>query len=203
MTILTDFDGTLVDLWPRYYSVFRDILRFDLNFDDYKITKQRLIKDSCVAKFFHKSLPGDYFQRKTVLLEERKYLQLDRLLIEAEEINDILSGDCIILTKRKNAENFFWQLSELGLKCKSEVVKKGSKRQWVERSHISGGLIIGDSLADLEVAKLPNFVAWMVGYGFGTKEQFNSIRIPYKYVEKPEKLKLLLKNRKTRRKLEL
>lgn len=186
-----DFDGTIVDLWVRYYSVFKDILEFDkLCLSEYKRAKQSLHQDSLIANYFNKNLPKDYFTKKTALLEDRRYLEKDMLLVDLGLLNSLLAKDAIILTKRRNAENFYWQMFELGIHGKAIVIQNGNKKDWVATNldNYSRITIVGDSLADLEVSQLDKAGAWMVGYGLATKKEFDATGLPYRYFETPEEI---------------
>ena len=188
--ILLDFDGTLVDLWDRYYSVFKDILGLtDLGIEEYKNAKQFYHKDSLVAEHFGKFLPADYFSKKAILLEETKYLSKDRLLIEASLLNQFLKQDAILFTKRRNKTNFKWQLQELGIEDKSIIIESCSKKEWIKQNFPEENcIIVGDSMEDLEAASLDNVEAWMVGYGLFTKSDFNLKGLPYLFFETPNDL---------------
>lgn len=189
--VLFDFDGTIVDLWQRYYSVFVDLLHLkDLSLSAYKKRKLLFHSDSLVAKDIGCVLPEDYYSKKASLLEERKYLIKDTLLLDLSVLNSVLRQDAAILTKRRNKEAFIWQMNYLGIEGTPFVIENSSKKQWIE-STINDNqsvTIIGDSIAELECATLPNVDAWMVGYGLNTKESFNSLNIPYSYYHDPNDL---------------
>ena len=42
--VFIDFDGTIIDLWPRYCSVFNSILHLRVAVDEYRAIKQKLKK---------------------------------------------------------------------------------------------------------------------------------------------------------------
>lgn len=48
--------------------------------------------------------------------------------------------------------------------------------------------MVGHSIMDLETGYLPNILPVMVGYGLGTKEQFDSLEIPYLYLNSAEEM---------------
>ena len=74
-----DFDGTLVDLWPRYYHVFCSLLNIEwVKIDEYKRAKQKLGKDELVAQYFGKQLGKTYFEEKSIALEEKEFLKYDQ-----------------------------------------------------------------------------------------------------------------------------
>ena len=193
-----DFDGTIVDLWPRYCAVFKSIMQLnDLSLNDYKSIKQKYKKDSLVADYFGKELPEDYFSLKAALLEDRDFLKLDIPLIGIDILNSVLIGNSMILTKRRNADNFLWQIKNLGICEKYQVLNEEKKSDWVKTNTDEGNSItvIGDSVADLEIATLSNVDAWMVGYGLSTRQDFDLQHIPYLYLETPNDLEILIRRR--------
>lgn len=190
-----DFDGTIVDLWPRYCSVFKAILNLkSLSIDDYKIIKQKLKRDSLVAEYFGKQLPNDYFSRKASMLEDRDFLLLDSPLIDISLLNNLLLNNAIILTKRRNEKSFQWQLVKLGIYERYVVIDSGKKIDWVRKNLQEQKItVIGDSTAELEIAQLPNVDAWMVGYGLSDKADFDLRMIPYNFFNTPVELEYKLR----------
>ncbi|MCH5303920.1 MAG: HAD family hydrolase [Ruminococcus sp.] len=181
--IFVDFDGTLVDLWPRYHAVFTALC--DLNsvtVQEYKEVKQRLVFDEKVAKYFGKKLCKNYFEKKAKLLEDKEYLALDRLFLQPEAINQaFIKNDAILLSKRRNKKHFKWELEQMGLYVPSIVISDTSKKDWIlEEFPGKRCIIIGDSIADLEAAQLNNVNAFMVDFGLGTEEQFIRSGIPFR-----------------------
>ena len=233
--IIFDWDGTLIDLWPRYYAVFRDITgQSNISFQEYKCVKQKLLKDSLVAEHFMIKLPENYFELKKIMLEEKEYLLLDKLFFNQEELKILLNWkdvgkqnggydeensrnghreDCIILSKRRNIPNFYWQINNLGLQCTAYAVE--DKTDWLRsrmririmethtwtqtqiQKHIrefliEENLVIGDSKDDLNMAAFPNVTAWIVGYGLNGEDQIKSLgmklNIPYRFLQNPSDL---------------
>ena len=84
--IFFDFDGTIADLWPRYYQVFLAASGISgVSQWDYVEAKRSLVSDGEVARHFEKTLPEGYFQKKRMLLEAETYLRLDTLLVSRSE----------------------------------------------------------------------------------------------------------------------
>ncbi len=99
------------------------------------------------------------------------------------------------MSKRRNTDNFLWELNTIGIQGKTNVIKDISKKEWIE-SNINYNekiLIIGDSTAELEAAQLPNVEAWMVGYGMMRKEDFDSLSVPYTFFESAQAIETELK----------
>lgn len=180
--IFFDFDGTIVDLWPRYFAVFSELLNLEsIDIAEYKEQKQLLIRDDKVAKHFGKQLPFNYFNRKAHLLEKHEYLILDKLFFSKQLINEFFSKyHAMILTKRRDNNSFEKELKLLNINVPKKVISDGTKAKWIEENYKEEKcIIIGDSIADLEAGKLINTDAYMVNYGLGTKGQFDKTGIPY------------------------
>ena len=184
-----DLDGTLLDLWPRYYKVFCTLLHVeDIKFEEYRKRKRQYGKDGMVARFFGYELPKGYFSKKKELLEEREYLALDCLLLTVEEIKKIFRDDkTMLLTKRRFPKQLEWQLDQLGLDIPM-VTANNTKLQWLRENCFEESIIVGDSLIDLDAGKLDNISPIMVGYGLGTKVQFDNYGVKYTYMDTPQKM---------------
>lgn len=180
-----DLDGTILDLWPRYYSVFCELLRAkNITLQQYKSKKLCLCRDDAVAASFGYVLPADYFIKKAELLEDREFLKLDGLYLSGTQIGMLFEGDnTMILTKRRRLDNLNWQLRKLGIDLPTVVIEDLTKKQWIQLNYpVERSEMIGDSIMDLETGQLPNVLPVMVGYGLGTRKQFDSVKIPYIYI---------------------
>lgn len=197
MLKIFDFDGTIVDLWPRYHKVFVDASGIKgIGFDEYKQVKRNLEKDELVAGYFGGRLSADYFEVKKKLLEDEHYLELDRLLFSKDRLDEML-GNAILLSKRRNQKTFYDEVSALGIKCKAFALSDISKKSWVVENIIEENvLMIGDSKADLEVGSLNNVFSWMVGYGIAKREAFEGTNIPFTFFETPRDLEKAVLQRK-------
>lgn len=180
-----DLDGTLLDLWPRYYKVFCSILAIsDISFRQYKEKKQELKKDEKVAAAFGYRLPADYFRKKSEFLERKDFLKFDKMWFSKTEIQKLFRNDSMILTKRRYSDNLKWQLNKLGIKATTVIVGEMTKLQWIENNYPKeDSLMIGDSIMDLETGYLPNVLPVMVGYGLETRKQFDNLGISYLYLD--------------------
>lgn len=180
--ILIDFDGTIIDLWPRYHAVFCDLTENSISLSEYRKLKQHYKKDELLAHTLGLKLPTDYFIKKALLLEDCYYLSYDKLLIPKDSLLRLFNqSDTIILTKRRNPENFIWELDYLGLsdiRFKAICTKK-SKLEWAKENVTERSIIIGDDVRDLQVAILKYVDAIMVLTGLGTSEDYDALNIPY------------------------
>ena len=89
MTYYFDFDGTLVDVWHRFYHVFIDAGKIsNVQFNEYKKAKLLFGKDEIVALHFNQELDKNYYFEKRKKLEDFDYLKMDNLLIDANFLID-------------------------------------------------------------------------------------------------------------------
>lgn len=177
--------------------MFCSILKIsNITLEQYKEKKQKIKSDEKIALEFGYHLPADYFERKSELLEKREFLQCDKLWFSKTELQALLKKNgSMILTKRRCPTNLKWQLDKLGIDVPVATPGKQTKLQWIEDNFPKeDSVMIGDSIMDLETAYLPNISSVMVGYGLGTKEEFDSLAIPYFYLSSPEEMFCYLKN---------
>lgn len=183
--ILLDFDGTVVDLWPRYHAVFCTLSGSKIDIYTYKKLKQKIKKDEELFNYLNLNMPLNYFSEKRILLEDTEFLKLDKLIVEKENlIAFIQKNNAKILTSRRHKENFLWELDYLGLHQLriASVCTNGLKSDWIKSNNIHSGIIIGDDVRDLSVAINQNFSAIMVLSGLGTKIDFVKTKIPHTLV---------------------
>ncbi|HBC97292.1 MAG TPA: hypothetical protein DC034_10935 [Clostridium sp.] len=186
---IIDFDGTLVDVWKRYYLVFNDfwkIKNFDL--DEYKFYKREYEYDKLIVKKKiglcdeEEFLKYKIFKRKNI--ENINYLLLDNLLASRKFLEKVFcENNAIILTIRNNKKNIFEQLSKLRVDFISNKVilldNDGiyTKATWVERNinKSEKKIVIGDSEIDLKIGEVSNTIVYIVETG---------LRNPYKIIKK-------------------
>ncbi len=172
-SIFIDFDGTIVDVWERYYSVFKEISKdSELSFHTYKSLRKMGYTDEGIAVARQIYLPKGYKKLKSLLLEQEKYLVLDTMLVERHKlISFVFETNAKILTKRRNQRMFYWQIQYLGLTSlgRNYIILDNvvSKKDWL-RSVCSNGeiIMVGDSKQEIEVAELENSVVILVRTGF-------------------------------------
>lgn len=158
-----DFDGTLADVWQRYYHVFKDASRIPgIAFEEYVRVKREFPRDADVAGHFGGSLPKDYWEKKRSMLEDPTYLAHDQLLVSAEQICAFFrEHTCRILTNRRKAEAFYGQIRSLGLESLLEMCivlnpdDKKSKKQYLQEIHPDERFVlVGDAEAEAQVAAI-------------------------------------------------
>jgi len=178
--IFFDFDGTIVDVWERYFRVFCSAARCtEIRIDRYITEKQIWQKDDIVAERLHISLPDDYYPTKRRLLEDRAYLKMDRLLVPPRQLCSFFAEhDCRVLTMRRSRHLFLEQLQWLGLSDlaeKSIVLDPDEKMSKV--SYLSGFAseplcLIGDSESEFSATELEKVHVWLVATGLRLPESF-------------------------------
>lgn len=181
--IFLDFDGTLVDLWPRYYEVFSNLSGFkEISLEIYKKDKKLLLDDEKLASLYKIKLPNQYFRMKREALESQKFLELDEILIPKKQYEILKKKEIIILSKRRNPKMLSWQLMKLGINLPYQTLSDNeSKKEWIKLNFPTGDhIIIGDSILDLEAGKLENVTPFMVESGLGTKDTFDQQNLKYK-----------------------
>lgn len=176
-----DFDGTLVDLWPRYHAVFCELVGKNISFDLYKSIKKKYKRDEEVARVLNISLPEKYFSKKETLLEDIDFLKLDKLYFKGEEWKNIMGKNHIILTKRRSRENFEWELDYLGVESRFELITSGKKEDWVRDNVSVPAVVVGDSVEELKIGNLSGITVYMVEYGLGTKNEFDKMGVKFNY----------------------
>lgn len=171
--IFIDFDGTIVEIWKRYYSVFSLGTNCSINFEEYVYQKRTLKKDDLVANYFHCTLLPSYYYEKKVLLESTSFLVLDRIIGSCDKLLHSLNAlEYRILTKRRSPANLHWQMRNLHLDSlidKTIILNPDAditKKDYL-RTHYSHGFhtIIGDSQAEWECSELNNVQSILVCSG--------------------------------------
>lgn len=179
--IFFDFDGTIVDIWPRYYQVFLSASGISgITLSQYRRVKQTEVSDLKTARYFGKELSDTYFDLKRVLLEDTEYLRLDTLLVPPETLTAFFSKfDCRILTCRRQPQSFLRELEDLGLgrlANRSIILNPDlqiSKKKFLAQNFPpSSHIVIGDSQAEWETAFLENVRSVFVRTGLRKPEDF-------------------------------
>ena len=169
-----DFDGTLADVWQRYYHVFKDASGITgMSLEEYIRVKREFPQDSDVARIFGGTLPEDYKAKKRSKLEDPSYLAYDQLIVPAEKSCAFFKEhDCRILTNRRSADEFREQLVSLGLEelvSKAVVLnpnEKIKKVQYLQMTHPDEKFyLVGDAEAESQAAVLDQAEVYLVRTG--------------------------------------
>lgn len=170
-----DLDGTLLDVWKRYFLVFNSwwkIRELDINTF---ISLKREVEDDLfiIKKFYDKITEKEYnlykkYKREN--LEKPEYLRLDEDIVNW---NDLKNLDFIILTVRNNKYALYNELERRGLDFILEkiIVLKPKdylvKYNWVvEHLNYKDDIyVVGDSETDLFIGKLQKVKVVLVKTG--------------------------------------
>lgn len=179
-----DFDGTLADVWQRYYHVFCDASQITgVSLEEYIRVKRDHPRDSDVARIFGGTLPEDYFEKKRNMLEDPAYLAYDRLLLSKEKICAFFQEHtCRILTNRRNAAAFRGQLISLGLESLVDMAvvlnpdEKVKKVQYLQGEHPHEPFyLVGDAEAEAQVAVMDTAKVFLVRTGLRKPEDLTNV----------------------------
>lgn len=174
-----DFDGTLVDVWQRYYHIFKDASGITgMSLEEYVQVKKQLVRDGDVARAFGENLPEDYWAKKRAMLEDPQYLSFDRLIVPAEQILEFFKAhECRILTNRRYPDAFKEQLKGLGLEellAKCVVLnpdEKITKTGYLQEKHPHECIVlVGDAEAEAQAAVVDTICVYLVRTGLRDPE---------------------------------
>ncbi len=177
--LIIDFDGTLVDIWNRYYKVFNDFWQIEgLELKDYMLLKKIYQYDDKILeikkRLFTEKEYSSYKEFKNEKLEDIEYLKLDKLIASGRILREINTNkDIIILTIRNNRKCLIKQLNHLSIGYLEDKIiclnNNGiyTKRDWVERNFDinENKIIIGDSEIDYNIGTLRNTEIYLVRTG--------------------------------------
>lgn len=172
--IIIDFDGTLVDVWERYYKVFIAVTDLGaLSFSKYKQLKKELEIDTLIAQTLGVIWDDKSTMMKRELLEDIDLLHCDKPIINKSNLEWLIHNNgAQILTIRRNPKNLYREIDCLGwnaLVPKIHVLTdtdRFSKYNYVKnQKHQEMIYCIGDSETDFNVGNLENSIVYAVGTG--------------------------------------
>lgn len=181
-TIYIDFDGTLVDVNYRYFSIFNEYINnkysLKIDFKNYINLKRTGLKDHKILEIFFGELNFDieeYLIFKRLKLEDVEYLNTDKLIGNPSEFAKLcnnLNFKIILLTQRNNLNNLKLQLSNLKIQhlFKKIVVvppKEGVNVKYEYLKHYVdiSDIIIGDSTSELDAGNILGLSTFFVDTG--------------------------------------
>jgi len=183
--VIFDLDGTLLDVWERYFTVFNSWWNIKgLSIQTYIKLKRELSEDILIVRSFGIDVPLSEYHRyreyKHEKLEAPEYLELDKEIVNWDKLKKL---DFIVLTIRRRAEALYQELRRRKLDFlihKIFVLEPGNKLaklNWVSRNytHSDEIYVVGDSETDLLVGKIPGVKVVLVNTG---------LQDPAKLVEK-------------------
>lgn len=194
-TIIIDLDGTILDGRLRHYQCYSDILSergfVPMPIDKYwEMKRNRTDRHKQLAVSGADNIYDEFLSSWLSRIEEKEYLQLDRLQTAAvEKISEWkASGTTLILiTMRNNKNNLFWQLSLFELLPLFDRVvavgnteaagdKAGAVMSYVDAADRGSILWIGDTETDINAARLIGVKVCAVYGGLRTPEYLAELK---------------------------
>jgi len=186
-TAFIDFDGTIVDVFPRYYGILIEYLEKmtdkSLDFSKYKKLKRLGKKDHVIVRELTKGLEidiDDYIKFKRENLENLSWLKKDVLIGNPRSVNLELKNigyRIVLLTQRNNKNNLLKQLDILNIiESFDEIVMvkpragQNVKAAHIEKQYSSEDIIIGDSSVEIDASRLLNINGYFVESGLFSAE---------------------------------
>ena len=186
-TAFVDFDGTIVDVFPRYYGILTAYLgqmtNETLDFLKYKKLKRLGKKDHVIVSELLNGLEMDihnYVKFKRENLENFSWLKKDVLIGNPKSANLELKDigyRIVLLTQRNNKDNLLKQLDFLNIKKSFDEVVMVSpkaglnvKAAYLEKLYRSDDIIIGDSSVEIDASRLLNINGYFVESGLFSAE---------------------------------
>lgn len=181
-TVFLDFDGTLVDVFPRYFGILSsflsDLTNIKMDFYKYKKLKRLGKKDHLIVK---ETLNGfnldiiEYVKYKQENLEHFSWLKKDLIIgspkIEIEKLKNH-GYRVVLLTQRRNKSNLFKQLDYLNItEIFDDVIVVyphkhiNSKSEFISKNYSTLDIIIGDSYTEIQTSQLLNIQGFFVDSG--------------------------------------
>jgi len=167
-TFYVDFDGTLIDPFPRLYALHKKLCA-DFNIAAYSevefvnLKQKGVFDETWLAHFLSAEDVKKYLATKSEILESSEFLQHDVLFpftrLTLEELKK--KGQVILVTRRKHSENLQKQLHDLWIQHLFDGIlvignSGGSKAELIKANTqlmSSNSFIIGDTEDDIGAGK--------------------------------------------------
>lgn len=170
MKVFCDLDGTLIDVAPRHYKVYKEaVMKYGgvaLDKTVYWEAKRRKAKWEELLPMSHLpvEIKEDFLKHFINTIESTEYLAIDQLFPGAHETLLSLKRqhDLYLVSLRRNESNLLWELDNLGLRTIfSRILSGHSETDGYDKkieliSTVKGdarGVIIGDTEADIVTGK--------------------------------------------------
>lgn len=198
--IFIDFDGTLVDIAPRHYRVYKRCVEelggTPLNKEEYWEMKRANVSwdELLPLSGLDTNNKGKYLDLFIDRIESQEELSADRLFADSLRILEYLSSNgnkLYLLSLRRNADALSWQIKHLGIRHLFEKVLSGHSdtkegtllkkadivRQTVDNP--SEVVIIGDTEADVAAAQQLGATSVALMSGIRNKEFLSAMHPNY------------------------
>lgn len=201
--LILDFDGTIVDVYERYFNIFNDFWKIDdLSLKDYIDTKKKLEYDNIILKHLSRDFSESeyllYKKFKKKYLEDEQYLKYDNLIINENSMKLIKANYSILITIRRNKINLIKQLELLEIRdIFNEIIilepnNDKTKYNYFKAQNISmkDCIVIGDSNTDLEISRLSPLKTFFVDSGLKSRR----ILLDFENIEISKNINEIFKN---------
>lgn len=187
-TAYIDFDGTIVDVFPRYFKIIQEYMINNFNlrlpygiFVYRKRTGKKeheIIREHCQRDIDIE----DYVMFKRERLENKEYLKEDRIIDNPQLAYEKLKKEGYhvkLLSQRRNAENLRWEIGYLNIKnCFDSITvveptSNNAKLEYLKNIVNKDDIIIGDSPLDMECAEELNIKGYFVESGLYNSDVFS------------------------------
>lgn len=172
--IFFDLDGTIIDSRNRLYTLFQELVpQSALSFDAYWDMKRNKINHQQILSRHFPAVDFDAFNRAWLdRIESPEMLALDTLYPNAAAVLRTLkkSHSLYVLTARQSKDNLIKELTDLGIIDAFNAVllteHKWSKEDLIGQTHVSEGILIGDTGYDIQTAKACGLKSVAITHGF-------------------------------------
>lgn len=194
MKIYFDLDGTLLDVYERYWGIFNLYLKrknLEISLKDYKRLRQSGYSDIRIMKekLELQVSDGEFKTFKSERLECREWLMKDSLIGDLKAIKECNCYKAII-TQRRNKEEAYSQIEKLGLvKIFNDIIilspisGRNSKYEYLKDKVSCEDYIIGDSIIELDCARRLGMKGYFVKTGLFGEQIAEPDEIRENYLE--------------------
>ena len=178
MRYVVDFDGTIVNVWDRFFQAFclaSQIKQIDFDVSKYRSYRLSGVSDYDLSLRLGSTVAQNRFRAsKRHYLESQRLLYADTLLVERDCLLAWFDRhDAYIVTMRRSREMLENEMRSLGigdLLAHTFVINPDdgdTKRDWVQRELPRDEPVcaVGDAIADMEIGTLDNAMAFHVSTG--------------------------------------
>lgn len=186
-----DVDGTIIDFFPRHYSIYSDYLdkfkKFPVTYSSYKKSRRAGISDGQILSIYPNINIRSYYKFKSINIEKEKYLALDKPLSGSIKTLTALSNKStvLLLTSRKKINLLELQVNSFGITKTPEIIsssKKTTKKElkkiinWINKfGTLNDVIYVGDGQDDINVANNLGVRFYGVLSGISNRYRMNSL----------------------------
>ena len=192
MLVIFDFDGTLVDVSERWYQLHRDIAnQYALPIierESYIAAKRAGTKEATIMLNYSNNQAAitAYCKERINLIKQQQYLAFDQPFEAAFEVLEAWAkvGPMCLLSKRKSAENFHWEVENKGFKpfFRDLAPTFGKEKEEIlvkmyPKEVLSSAIIISDAFEDYNMGLKLGMQPLVIGYGCRTANYFRNLGV--------------------------